>query len=184
MTPRKRNKFFTFIFSFLPGAAEMYMGFMKNGLSLMAIFFGSIGLTAVSRMDYMIALVALIWFVGFFHAINVSAMEPEAFALYEDKYIWEDYISKPSFKLKDSTMRLCLSIALIVIGLSMAWGYIMDIAVRFIPEADWDFIYPIINDLPSFVIAVVLIIAGVLLIKGKKKELKEEEENGETAKDA
>ena len=36
--PTRRNKFFTFIFSFCPGAAEMYMGFLHNGLSLLAVF--------------------------------------------------------------------------------------------------------------------------------------------------
>ena len=35
---RKKSKGWTFIFSLLPGAGEMYMGFMKQGLSLMTIF--------------------------------------------------------------------------------------------------------------------------------------------------
>ena len=43
MKPTKKNNFFTFIFSFLPGAAEMYMGFMKNGFSILAIFFIALG---------------------------------------------------------------------------------------------------------------------------------------------
>ncbi len=36
---RKKNGFLTFIFSLLPGAGEMYMGFFKQGMSIMAIFF-------------------------------------------------------------------------------------------------------------------------------------------------
>ena len=38
MKQQRRNGFFTFIFSFMPGAAEMYMGFLKQGVSIMAIF--------------------------------------------------------------------------------------------------------------------------------------------------
>ena len=34
MKQQKKSKFFTFMFSFIPGAAEMYMGFMKQGVSL------------------------------------------------------------------------------------------------------------------------------------------------------
>ena len=34
----KRNSFFTFLFSLLPGAGHMFMGFMKIGVSLMAAF--------------------------------------------------------------------------------------------------------------------------------------------------
>ena len=45
---RKKSKFLTFIFSLLPGAGEMYMGFMKMGVSLMAEFFGIIFLATVT----------------------------------------------------------------------------------------------------------------------------------------
>ena len=37
---KRKNGFWTFVFSFIPGCAEMYMGFMKMGLSLMVAFFG------------------------------------------------------------------------------------------------------------------------------------------------
>ena len=40
-----------------------------------------------------------------------------------------------------------------------------------IPEGYWDDIYPLINDIPSLVVAIVLIAAGIILIRGKKKEL-------------
>ena len=51
MKQKKKNKFFTFIFSLLPGAAEMYMGFMKNGLSMMVMFF--ISFVPMILFDYM-----------------------------------------------------------------------------------------------------------------------------------
>lgn len=35
---KKKNAFMTFVFSFIPGCAEMYWGFMKNGVSLLALF--------------------------------------------------------------------------------------------------------------------------------------------------
>ena len=37
---RKKSKGWTFICSLLPGAGEMYMGFMKQGAVLMTLFFG------------------------------------------------------------------------------------------------------------------------------------------------
>ena len=36
---RKKSKGWTFICSLLPGAGEMYMGFMKQGVSIMGLFF-------------------------------------------------------------------------------------------------------------------------------------------------
>ena len=36
--PRKKSKFLTFCFSFVPGFGEMYLGFFKMGISLIGIF--------------------------------------------------------------------------------------------------------------------------------------------------
>ena len=35
---KKKNAILTFIFSLVPGAGEMFMGFMKQGVSLMSMF--------------------------------------------------------------------------------------------------------------------------------------------------
>jgi uncharacterized protein YoxC len=40
----------------------------------------------------------------------------------------------------------------------------------------WEDLYPIVDGLPQIVIAVILIVIGVLLIKGKKKEIDSIEE--------
>ena len=42
---KKKSGFWTFMFSWLPGAGEMYMGFMRMGLSLMGLFWGIIALS-------------------------------------------------------------------------------------------------------------------------------------------
>ena len=34
----KKNAFWRFIFSLMPGAGEMYMGFLKMGVSIMGLF--------------------------------------------------------------------------------------------------------------------------------------------------
>ena len=47
MIRNKKNGFWTFCFSLLPGAGEMYLGFMKMGISLMAIFFALCGLSGI-----------------------------------------------------------------------------------------------------------------------------------------
>ena len=38
MKTKKKGKFLTFCFSMMPGAAQMYMGFMKMGVSQMLLF--------------------------------------------------------------------------------------------------------------------------------------------------
>lgn len=171
MKPRKKNKFFTFIFSFCPGAAEMYMGFMKNGFSILAIFALLCGAITTMRIDFLLFIIMLVYCFGFFHARNVAGLDDESFAVFEDKYIWEEFVTTNAFKVKAETMRKIGACALILVGLSMAWSYISDIIVRYIPEGYWDDIYPLLNDIPSLVVAIVLIAAGIFLIRGKKKEL-------------
>ena len=43
---RKKSKGWTFILSLQPVAREMYMGFMKQGVSIMGLFFATIAVAA------------------------------------------------------------------------------------------------------------------------------------------
>ena len=48
----KKNGFFRFLWSFIPGAGEMYMGFMKQGVTLMAVFAGIIAVAIAMNMVF------------------------------------------------------------------------------------------------------------------------------------
>ena len=37
---KQKHGFWVFIFSLIPGAGEMYMGFKKQGISIMLLFWG------------------------------------------------------------------------------------------------------------------------------------------------
>lgn len=175
MRPIKKSRFFTFIFSFCPGAAEMYMGFMKNGLTLMATFFLLCGLMGVTGFDFLMAVIAIVWFYAFFHARNIAKMDDMTFSQFEDVYVWEEFDRKGAFKISSSKLRTVASITLILVGGGILWNYLLDIVARFIPGDYWDYIYPIIDRLPSAIIALALIVAGFVLIRGKKKELTEQQ---------
>ena len=177
MKPSKKSRFFNFIFAFCPGASEMYMGFMKNGFSILAIFLATCCIVGPLRADFLLAAAVLIYCFGFFHARNIAHMDDATFAAYEDKYVWEEFITSGSFKIKDTTMRKIIAGIMIFVGVCIAWGYVRDLAVRFIPSSYWSDIYPFIEDIPSLVVAIALVVLGVLLIRGKKKELTSEEVN-------
>ena len=71
---QKRGKVTTFLCSLIPGAAEMYMGFMKKGISLMAVFILCFVVPSVLRVsDVFILFAVLVWFYSFFHARNLAA---------------------------------------------------------------------------------------------------------------
>ena len=61
----KKSRFLSFVFGMIPGAGQMYLGYLKRGVSLMGLF-GLI--TAVSSMFYLGVLTFLlpvIWFYAF-----------------------------------------------------------------------------------------------------------------------
>ena len=172
MKQKRKSRFFTFIFSFIPGAAEMYMGFMKNGVTLMLAFFMSfLPFTFLSSLGILSLIGGVVWFFAFFHARNVAGLSDEEFYSMEDKYIWEEFSDFKGIGVERNTLRKWIAVILIVLGVAQLWNYIYELMVRMIPESYWDVIYPVLRDIPQVVMAILVILFGVYLIIGKKKEL-------------
>ena len=175
MKQQKRGKFFTFMFSFIPGAAEMYMGFMKQGLSLMALFAISIVGAACGLTVLAIPVMALVWFYGFFHARNLAALPQEEFMEYSDTFIWEGFVEDKELKISSPVIRKWAAGILILIGASLLWDNFSSIVYNLIPNRYWDLIYPIVHRIPELVVALIIIILGCRLIAGKKEEINGDE---------
>ncbi len=172
MKQKKKNRFFTFMFSFLPGAAEMYMGFMKNGFSLMLFFLMPFALIVIyGGLDFLMPVCAVMWFYGFFHARNLAGLDDQSFAALGDRYIWEEFSDLDFSKVSVKTARKWIAIAFIVIGAALIWDYFSSILYRMIPEGYWDEIYPALRNIPQAVISVLMVTVGIRMIIGKKKEL-------------
>ena len=172
MKQKKKSRFFTFLFSLLPGAAEMYMGFMKNGFSLMILFFLSfVPMIFFSSLEFLMVLGVVIWFYGFFHARNYAGMNDADFEAMDDHYIWEEFNEFKGVNFKNATAKKILAAILILLGVGQLWNYFSDIIYGLIPGDYWNDIYPVVSQIPQVVIAVLFVVAGVAMIKGKKKEL-------------
>ena len=173
MKYKKRNKFFVFCFSFIPGAAEMYMGFMKNGLSIMATFVMiPIAMNFLWFVDKLwVGWLAVTWFYAFFHAWNLYGLSEEELGEREDNYFWTEFGITKKPDIKDETIRKFTSTGLIIAGAFMAFGIVKSCVSRMIPNEYWDMYYFCIEYIPQFVISIIIIIVGVKLIKAKKKEL-------------
>ena len=178
MEYKKRNGFFVFCFSFIPGAVEMYMGFMKNGVSLLATF---VMVCLVSMYDYSFisavafGLLVVIWFYAFFHAWNFYRLNGDILMKLEDKYIWTEFGLPKEFTIKEEKLRRATAIALILIGACTIWDSLLEllrkIIIRYFSEEFWFSFRSMMNSIPRLAIAVIFIYAGIKLIKGKKKEL-------------
>lgn len=186
MKQKKKNKFAAFLWSFMPGAAEMYMGFMKNGLSIMAIFFLSILIPCVLYInDAFILPAILIWFYSFFHARNLYACEEEIFEQLGDIWVWEEFLDGRSFHMTNFRISSCAArkwcaYILIVGGTVLLWkncsSVIYNLLYSLVPHYLADILYIMLEKVPQVVISILLIGIGLRMIKGKKEELERETE--------
>lgn len=76
MFPEKKPKLLVFLFSLIPGAGLMYLGCMRRGVQLMALFFGSLYATLVigGPLDQLwpVFIAPVVWFYSFFDALQTA----------------------------------------------------------------------------------------------------------------
>ncbi len=167
---RKKSGFLTFCFSLIPGAGEMYMGFMKQGISIMAVFWLLIFLAAFFGMGPLLFILPILWCYSFFNVHNIRGMSDEEFYALEDDYLF--HLNDNAFwgRLRGKQSNL-LAAVLIIIGVVIMWNRLADYMRWLLPDSVY---WYIMDDIPQLVIAVLLIWCGIYLIRGKKKELDSE----------
>ena len=145
----RNNKFLTFIFSCIPGAGHMYLGFQKKGLQIMLLFFSLLFLGDFLRTNIFFILIPVIWFYSFFDvrkAFNKSETfedEIRCFSLinFDLKYIGYFLIFAGIIGLMNGALFPILSVYL-----------------------DWH----TIETIKDVLMSLILIIIGIKLICGKK----------------
>lgn len=164
---KKKNGFLTFCFSLVPGAGEMYMGFMKQGVSIMGAFWLLIFLAAFLNMDQVLFILPILWCYSFFNVHNIRGMSDEEFYALEDDYAFhlDKLLPLEKWNKKQSSI---LAAVLIVLGICMLWNYVTGYLQWLLPS---EFYWNIMHDIPQILIGVLLIFGGICLIRGKKKEL-------------
>lgn len=170
---KKRNGFLRFIFSMVPGVAHMYMGFMKMGISLLVIFFGTIFILGniFGFYDLTAFLCIIEWLYSFFHVHNLASTENIVFYTYEDKFIFEmPELAKLSDK-KNILKQKWFAYSLIILGVFVIVRQIWFKVATLLPNEVRNFIYNVLRDIPTLVAGIGIICLGLYLIRGKKKEL-------------
>jgi ABC-type Fe3+ transport system permease subunit len=64
-----KNGFLTFCFAFVPGAGQMYQGYMKRGLSLISLF--CVCCMLATGITQLIILAPIVWMYSFFDTFNL-----------------------------------------------------------------------------------------------------------------
>lgn len=170
---RKRNGFLTFCFSFLPGAGHMFIGFFKEGVSLMSAFFGLICLTSWLEIEPIIFLIPVIWFYSFFDAMNKNSLSDSDFEQLEDHYLFVNGLDE--FKgFSFSRYRAAAAVLIILFGISLLCNNMVDLLATFGFTFSYEAHQIFFRYIPQMVIAVLIIAAGIYLIVGKRDTLEQD----------
>lgn len=168
---QKKSRFWTFCFSFIPGAGEMYMGFMKMGLSLMTTFIGIIAVATILELGPVMFLGVIAWFYSFFHVHNLASMTDEEFYAVKDEYLFHIMDDKKQGRAFIKSYRKIIAIVLIVLGAVLTWKGLFYMVRGWMPDWMYYTIQNVGHRLPQLVVGVAIIVLGVFMIRGKKEEL-------------
>ena len=170
---RRKSNFLTFCCALMPGAGQMYMGFMKRGVSLMSGFFLLIFISSWLNLSPLLYALPIIWFFAFFDTFHLHGLTDEEFAAAKDEFIFIPQIHMSRVLSNQKKYRSIFAIVLIIIGATVLWNNVFDLFGYLVPRS----IYGLRYYFPQLLIGCVIIALGLYLIRGKKKELdiKEEE---------
>lgn len=177
----KKNGILTFLFAFVPGAGQMYQGYMKRGLSLITLFFLCI-MAGMLLLDPLALTALIVWMYSFFDTFNLRAQFIAGTAPADDYLV--------HFNTKDARLTLffrdshkLVGWALIALGAMVAY---QNIIMRVLGDVMWRWgqnnaffraVYLMLEQLPEVVVCVALIVCGVWLVRGPKGKKAEEPED-------
>jgi hypothetical protein len=155
----------------MPGAGQMYMGFMKRGLSLMAGFFLTIFLTYWLELNLFAFAIVIVWFYAFFDTFNLRALPDDEFYSTEDQFLLFPGLGKESAKLFQGKYRLFFALALIFVGVVILWKNVIELFEALLPQAIIEIVEGFGHYFPQLLVGLAIVALGIHLILGKKKEL-------------
>lgn len=182
MTKQKKG-LLLFLCSLVPGAGEMYMGFFKQGISIMLIFWGTFGLATLSSLSFIVMFLPIMWCYSFFHVHNLKSMSEDDFYAVEDSYLLhlDQFIGNADHFVKK--YRKLIAVFLIIFGVSILWDNVSGMIIWLLPDAVANILIDLFYNIPSIIIAIAILAVGIHMLNTKKQELDNEETSEEPQKE-
>ena len=168
----KKSSSLTFCFAFIPGAGEMYLGMMRKGAAIMALFWGIIGISVFLQMGFICAVLPIVWFYSFFETFNVRWLpdvERERMDLEFSDRLGTRLFSNDLKAILDKRHTLIGVLLILIGGWAVLNNFLVPVLEEFLNLGDyWIFRY-LTYRLPSILVSFAVIAFGFYLVKGKKK---------------
>ncbi len=168
-TPKSR--FWSLLFALIPGCGQMYLGFMKRGLSLMIYCAIPVLLSAMGNLDILFLGAVIVWAYSFFDALNLRALDPETLAAIPDELLVPGNL--PQLQFKSDKIYKTAGILLILVGAYSIWNMIFWTLYNDLYDYEpylAHIIYAVNNLVPRLLISVAIIWLGIRLTRSKKQE--------------
>ncbi len=169
----KKNGILTFCFAFIPGAGQMYQGYMKRGLSIIAICCAGFVLAPLFGLMEAIGLciVCVTWMYSFFDTFNLRAQLMAGTAPADDYLVHLGH--DVTLERLLSRRHKLLGWALVVVGVySLYDGLLMDFLLDLYWSSDNSWLvrvlYNIMDRVPTVAVCLALIGLGIWLVKGPR----------------
>lgn len=166
---KQKGGFLTFICSLVPGAGELYMGFKKQGTSIMLMFWGILALVSVTGFAWIAMLLPVLWAYSFFQVHNLRTMPQEIFDLQRDEYAFRlGYVLEHKRELLKK-YRIVIAVLLIVIGASALLDVFGSVLYHLVPYYMVDTLYTVGHVARNLIVAGIFIGGGAYLAMNKEK---------------
>lgn len=165
-----KNGFLTFCFAFVPGAGQMYQGYMKRGLSLVSLFFG--GCALVWLAEPLMLVLPIVWMYSFFDTFNLRAQRAAGIAPADDYliHLGQDV----SFERLLNRRHKLFGWVLVALG-----GYVFydEFIMETLEDLLWGnerpsrllrLLYELLDQVPQLVVCLALIALGLWLVRGPR----------------
>ena len=171
----RKNGFWTFCFAFIPGAGQMYQGYMKRGLSLVSVCAAAIGVASLfyPLVGFAFGVGCIVWMYSFFDTFNLRSQLLTGDAPADDYlfHLGQDASFTRFFKARHKLFGW----ALVAVGLYTLYDeLVMDLLARLYwrLENQWvvQVLYNILDKVPTVLICLALIALGVWLVRGPQKK--------------
>lgn len=160
---KNKNRFLTFCWACVPGAGEMYLGYMKRGLSLMTIFWGIIMVGFALNFDAVLMMLPVVWAYAFFDTFNLRARAQEGTSEPDDYIVDLSRISSKEWNDMIRRNHTALGAVLVFIGVYAIYKQVVYRLGWSVSGVLWQ----IVNILPTVAIAGLLIWLGVRLMRAE-----------------
>ena len=169
----KKNGILTLLFACIPGAGQMYQGYMKRGLSLITMFCLFIILGSTTGLDALVVGCIVVYMYSFFDTLNLRAQLAAEKAPEDDYLVHFDPQDKRLARMMMDSHKL-VGWGLIALGAIVFYN---NIIMRVLGDVMWRWgqdnpvfraIYLMLDALPQIVVCVALILCGIWLVRGPR----------------